>query len=186
MHSHRTSRRNLLKASAGVAVVSLAIPTLSSTAIAHFPNELDIDVKPDDDSNEINLGSRGVVPVVVHQTDEFDPTSEAVRYRFGSPATVADGGGACPIHEGHAKDFDGDGSDELLFHFRIKDAGFEEGATEAELRWEKDDSGEHGLSGRDSVTIVGGDREHDGDGDSMNTGESGHQHEDGRKDENEC
>ncbi|WP_233274646.1 hypothetical protein [Haladaptatus cibarius] len=181
-------------------MTALAVPTLSSTAVAHFPNELDIDVKPDDDSNEINLNGRGVVPVAVFQTDEFDPTSEAVRYRFGSPAAVADGGGACPIHGGHVEDVDGDGNDELVLHFRVQDAGFDGDEMEAELRWEKDDSGEHGFSGRDSVTMVGSDHEHGGEDDSTDEDESEqqrgseHQHdhgetdedESGQKDESEC
>ncbi|WP_266079613.1 hypothetical protein [Haladaptatus caseinilyticus] len=188
--SHQTSRRRLLKAGAGIALTALAVPTLSSTAIAHFPENLDIDVKPDNDSNEIDRSSRGVVPVAVLQTDEFDPTSEAIRYRFGSPAAVESGGGACPVHEEAVEDIDGDGNDDLMLHFAVQDAGFESGETEAELRWERDESGEHGLSGRDSVRIVGDNEKHENKDDSMKTDEhkhgNDHQHGGEHQSEDEC
>lgn len=187
---HQTSRRRLLKAGTGIALSAFVVPTLSSTAIGHFPEKLDIDVKPDSDSNEINLRSRGVVPVAVLQTDDFDPTSEAVRYRFGSPDAVANGDGACPMHEGHVENLDGDGGDDFILHFPIQDAGFEGDETEAELRWEKDDSGEHGLAGRDSIQILGSGQENRTDDESMDEKEHQHgnelQHEHGQKDENGC
>ncbi len=185
-NSHRISRRGLLKAGTGVTLSALAVPTLSSTAIAHFPEKLDIDVNPDSDSNEIELDSRGVVSVAVSQTDEFDPTSEAVRYRFGSPKAVADGGGACPIHDGHVEDSDGDGSDDLLLHFPIRDTGFDGSETEAELRWEKDESGEHGLSGRDSVQIVGGQERSEEDSSADEDDDHQHEHGNEQKDEEGC
>ncbi|WP_231186290.1 hypothetical protein [Haladaptatus sp. DYF46] len=183
--SRKFGRRRLLTAGAGVALTAVTVPALSSTAVAHFPQKLDIDVKPDSESNEIDLGSRGVVPVAVLQTDAFDPTSEAVRYRFGAPDAVADGGGACPIHDGHVEDVDGDGNDDVVLHFSVADAEFDAGEAEAELRWERDESGEHGFSGRDSVQIVGRGDEDGGEDDPMDGSEggkgSGHQHEDDRQ-----
>lgn len=152
---HQTGRRRLLKAGAGVAVTAFAVPTLSGTAVAHFPPKLEIDVKPGSESNSINPRSCGVVPVAVLRTDEFDPTSEDVRYRFGAPESVASGGGARPVHEGHVEDVDDDGSDDLVLHFLMQDAGFDGDESEAELRWERDESGEHGLAGRDDVKMAG-------------------------------
>ncbi len=128
---------------------------LGGTAVAHFPTKLEIDVKPGSDSNAVNPRSRGVVPVAVLRTDEFDPTGEDVRYRFGAPEAVGSGGGARPVHEGHVEDVDGDGSDDLVLHFPVRDAGFDGDESEAELRWERDESGEHGLAGRNQVRIVG-------------------------------
>lgn len=149
------SRRTLLKSGVGVAASALALSTLSSTAAAHFPEELDIDVRPGSDSNPINPRSRGVVRVAVAKTKAFDPTTEADRYRFGSPEVVQSGGGARPLFDAHVADVNGDGESELVLHFRIQEAGFEGGESEAELRWERDDSGEHGLAGRDEVKLVG-------------------------------
>ncbi|RBI63024.1 hypothetical protein DMJ13_00235 [halophilic archaeon] len=151
----QSTRRRLLRAGVGVAATALAAPTLSTTAIAHFPPKLEIDVEPEDDSNCIASHGRGVVPVAVLQTEEFDPASEDVRYRFGAPDVVSSGGGARPIHDGHVEDVDGDGSDDLVLHFRTRDAGFGADASNAELRWERNESGEHGLSGTAPVTIVG-------------------------------
>lgn len=158
------SRRNVLKVGAGAAATAIAIPTLSGTAAAHFPDTLEIDVKPGSDENPINPRSRGVVPVAVLYTefedgDEnevvFDPTERAIRYRFGAPDVVADGDGARPAHEGHVRDVNGDGHDDLVLHFPIRDTGLGGEATSAELRWERDETGEHGWSGSAPVTIVG-------------------------------
>ncbi|EFW90673.1 hypothetical protein ZOD2009_18305 [Haladaptatus paucihalophilus DX253] len=179
VQSRKFGRRRLLTAGAGVAVTAVEVPSLSSTAVAHFPQKLDIDVKPDSESNEIDLDSRGVVPVAVRQTDAFDPTGEAVRYRFGAPDAVADGGGACLIHDGHVEDVDGDGSDELVLHFSVADVEFDADETEAELRWERDESGEHGFSGRDSVQIVGRGDEHSGEDDPMDGSGNGSEHDSG-------
>lgn len=83
------------------------------------------------------------------ETVRFDPTEEAVRYRFGAPAVVEDGG-ARPVHDGH----DTDGA--LVLHFPMEETGFDEDSTEGRLVWERDESGEHGYSGTDEVTVTGG------------------------------
>lgn len=88
------------------------------------------------------------------ETVRFDPTEEAVRYRFGEPAVVEDGGGARPAHDGHdGSDTDGDA---LVLHFPMEETGFDEDSTEGRLIWERDESGEHGYSGTDEVTVTGG------------------------------
>lgn len=38
-------------------------------------------------------------------TTVFDPTDRAVRYRFGAPETVENGGGARPVHGGTLKTY---------------------------------------------------------------------------------
>ncbi|MCT9097158.1 hypothetical protein [Haloarchaeobius sp. HME9146] len=38
---------------------------------------------------------------------------------------------------------------------RAGDAGFDHDDETAQLRWELDESGHHGLAGSDSVTVVG-------------------------------
>lgn len=153
-----TTRRTLLRGGAGVAAAALALPALSGTAAAHFPRELSVDVRPGSDENPINPDSHGVVTVAVLATDSFDPTTEAVRYRFGAPDAVASGGGARQVGV-EFRDVDGDGHEDAVLRFRTDETGFDEGDEEGELRWDRDESREHGLSGRDAVRVVGNGRE---------------------------
>ncbi|MBV0924232.1 hypothetical protein KTS45_08465 [Halomicroarcula limicola] len=150
------TRRSVLRSGVSVAAAAAGITAATGGAVAHFPRELDIDVKPDAESNPVNPRSNGTTSVAVFATDEFDPTSAAVRYRFGAPETVADGGGATPVRH-CVYDVNGDGSEDLVVHFRTAEAGFESESETAELRWDRDESREHGLSGRDSIRTVGPD-----------------------------
>lgn len=90
------------------------------------------------------------------QTEAFDPTSKNVNYRFGAPDVVEDGGGACPIHDGHVTDIDGNGNCDLLLHFPMKKTGFDGDEQLGSLHWEKGHKGaHHGLGGSDTISIVG-------------------------------
>lgn len=114
-----------------------------STAI-----DLTIDVKPDSDDNSINPNSKGVTPVAVYSTDEFDATTlDVASLAFGP-------GGASAAHGGHAEDVDGDGLVDLLLHFPTEDAGFVDGDTEAELVGQTDDGAD--VVGTDAIRTVGG------------------------------
>lgn len=158
------ARRRFLKVGASAAATAVAIPVISGTVAAHFPQTLDIDIKPGSDENPINPNSNGVIPVVVLYTEfedddgntvVFDPTDRDVRYRFGAPDVVNDGGGARPAHNGHIRDVDGDGNDDLILHFSTQKTGFDGDEANGKLHWERDETGEHGLSGTDNVTFVG-------------------------------
>lgn len=158
------ARRRVLKIGAGAATTAVALPALSGSAAAHFPEQLEIDIKPDCEKNTINPTSDGVVPVAVLYTEfegddgntvVFDPTKRDVRYRFGVPDAVDNGNGARPVHCGHAEDVDGDGHDDLVLHFPVAETGFDGDESKGKLRWLRHESGEHGYSGTDSVTTVG-------------------------------
>ncbi|WP_101297710.1 hypothetical protein [Halegenticoccus soli] len=158
------SRRTLLKSGAVAAAAAAALPTVGGVATAHFPDRLDIDVRPRCDRNVIPTEGRGYVSVAVRYTEyadesgetvAFDPTERAERYRFGAPDAVADGGGTRPASRGRVTDVDGDGNDDLVLRFPVDGAGFDGDETTATLVWEEDDSGEHGLSGTDEVDLVG-------------------------------
>jgi hypothetical protein len=102
-----------------------------------------IDIKPGSDPNSINLGSKGVVPVAVLTTTEFDASNV-------DPATVrfAD---AEPVHWA-MEDVDGDGDMDLLFHFKTQELNLTEASTEAALTCTTEDGID--IQGTDTVKIV--------------------------------
>jgi len=86
--------------------------------------EMEIDIKPGSDMNPINLKSKGVVPVAILTTVQFDAKTV-------DPSTVqfAD---ARAIHW-TLEDIDHDGDDDMLFHFKTQDLNLNEESTEATL-----------------------------------------------------
>jgi hypothetical protein len=121
--------------------------------------EADVDVKPCSDPGAINPRSKGVIPVAIRHTDEFDPVErvDVSTLRFGAPEAVDDGAGAAPAHDGHVEDVvpcDGDGVDDLLVHFPTRDAGFDGDERQGKLVGETHDGTP--VFGTDSVTLVGG------------------------------
>jgi len=87
--------------------------------------ERPIDIKPGSYPNSINLGSKGLVPVAVLTTDDFDAsTIDPVTVHFG---------GATPVRW-TMEDVDGDGDTDLLFHFKAQElVDLNEESTEAFL-----------------------------------------------------
>lgn len=150
-------RRRFLRVTGATTTAALGIAALGGQAAAHFEETLDIDVKPGEQTNRIDSDGYGIVPVAVHQTDDFDPTSRDVRYRFGAPDVVG-GGGARPIRDGFATDVDDDGRAALVLLFPQSEAGFGSETTEVRLVWEQSADGTHGLAGTDDVTVT--DRRH--------------------------
>lgn len=148
-------RRRFVALGASAVAATAGVTAFGGQAAAHFPEDLEIDVRPASEHNPIEPDSRGIVPVAVHQTDDFDPTEEAIRYRFGAPDVVAEGGGVRPIRDGVPVDVDRDGSDDLVLFFPTDEAGFDGDEESARLVWEKSPEGTHGLAGTDDVTIVG-------------------------------
>ena len=86
--------------------------------------EMEIDIKPGDEQNNINLKSNGVVPVAALTTDEFDAAAI-------DPAT-AQFAGAAPRHWG-LEDVDNDGDDDMIFHFKTQELDLDQDSTEATL-----------------------------------------------------
>jgi hypothetical protein len=107
--------------------------------------ERSIDIKPGSYPNSINLKSKGVVPVAVLTTEDFDASTV-------DPVTV-EFAGAQPVRW-TMEDVDGDGDMDLLFHFKAQelvDLGDE--STEATLTGYTHDDGEF-IWGMDTVNIV--------------------------------
>jgi hypothetical protein len=105
--------------------------------------EVEIDIKPGSDPNSINLGSKGMVPVAVLTTNDFDASTV-------DPDTVvfAD---AEPVRS-VLEDVDGDGDIDLLFHFKVQELNLDASSTEATLTGETFD--ETQIEGMDTVNIV--------------------------------
>jgi len=164
-------RRRFVRGTIGAVGAVAAVPALSGVAAAHFPAELDIDVQPENEDNYIDLDADGNVPVAVLPTEflnsdgereTFDPTEADVRYRFGSWSALSDGEGARPVDDGEVTTMESGHGDHthsheaLMLHFPAGESGLDSADDVAWVYWERDDSGEHGYAGFDSVTVVGG------------------------------
>ena len=86
--------------------------------------EVIIDIKPGSEQNNINLKSRGVVPVAVLTTEDFDAVT--------IDPDSAEFAGAFPVRWKLA-DVDDDGDDDMMFHFRTQDLDLDQSSTEATL-----------------------------------------------------
>ncbi|AJW70263.1 choice-of-anchor C family protein [Nitrosopumilus adriaticus] len=89
---------------------------------------VDIDIKPGSDVNPVNTKSKGVIPVAVYSTADFDATTI-------DPDTVVFGpNGAAESHgKAHIEDVNGDGLDDVVLHFKTQESGIAKGDTEATL-----------------------------------------------------
>ncbi len=107
-----------------------------------------IDIKPGSDPNSINLKSKGVIPVAVLTTPEFDAADV-------DPTTVGFGPDTAGIAHSaaHLEDVDGDGDIDLLMHFRTQETGIQCGDTYATLTGETFDGSP--IEGSDSIKTVG-------------------------------
>jgi hypothetical protein len=105
--------------------------------------EVEIDIKPGSYPNSVNLKSKGVVPVAVLTTDDFDASTV-------DPGTV-EFAGASPVRW-HLEDVDDDGDLDLLFHFKAQELDLDEDSTGATLTGDTTD-GKH-ISGTDTLNIV--------------------------------
>jgi len=104
---------------------------------------IDIDIKPWSDPNSINLKSKGVIPVAILTTDEFDAATV-------DPDTVLFAG-AAPVHYA-MEDVDNDGDMDMILHFNTQETDIIPGETEATLTGETFDGAP--ISGTDSLRTI--------------------------------
>jgi len=119
------------------ATITLAAPGSSE------PTTIDIDIKPGGNPNNINLKSKGVVPVAALTTNDFNAGEI-------DPGTVKFAG-AKPVRC-KLCDVDGDGNDDMLFHFKTQELNLDENSTEATLMCKT--FGGDKITGTDTVRIV--------------------------------
>jgi hypothetical protein len=87
---------------------------------------VEIDIKPGSDTNPINPFSRGVIPVTILTSEDFDAlTVDEDSVLFG-PAEAEK-----RHRQAHVADVDSDGDLDLLLHFRTQETGIALGDTEA-------------------------------------------------------
>jgi len=102
--------------------------TLSAEDVAYYygiisPDTITIDIKPGSDPNSINLRSKGVVPVALLSTAEFDATTIL---ESGGDVYFA---GAIAIRL-NIEDVDGDGIDDVICHFRTQELDLDGNSTD--------------------------------------------------------
>ncbi len=119
------------------ATITLAAPG------SRAPTPIDIDIKPGGNPNNINLKSKGVVAVAALTTNDFNAGEiDTVTVQFA---------GAKPVRWTLC-DVDGDGDDDMLFHFKTQDLELDENSTEATLMCET--FGGDTITGTDTVRVV--------------------------------
>lgn len=124
-----------------------AILILSPTVIGPPVIIVQIDIKPGSWPNSINLGDKGVIPVAILTTKDFDATTvDPLSVKFG-PA------GATECHgKGHIEDADKDGDLDMVLHFETLKTGLLATDTQACLTGKTVDG--KNIKGYDAVRMV--------------------------------
>ena len=102
-------------------------------SVTAIPSELvvDIDIKPGSDPNSLNLNGNGVVPVGVFGSNAFNVADINVSSVVAGVDADSDGEidvsalPAAAVHGGHIEDIDGDGINDIVFHFREFELGID-------------------------------------------------------------
>ena len=108
---------------------------------------ISIDIKPGSDPNGVNPTSKGLIPVAVLGSVDFDAT------QVDSSTVVFGPDEASPVHDGHVDDVNNDGFTDMVFHFKVKKTGIACGDTDATLTGETFDG--TAIEGTDSVKTAG-------------------------------
>jgi len=109
--------------------------------------QVDIDIKPGSAPNSINPRNKGVIPVAVLGSADFDATQV-------DPSTVQFGAANAPaVRDGLVADINDDGFPDMLFRFRTQATGIQCGSTSASLSGMTFNG--QSFEGSDSVRTVG-------------------------------
>ena len=118
---------------------------------------IEIDTKPDGDPNSINCNNeRGVIPVAILTTDNFDAITvdhTTVLFEGASEIHVDNRSGHPRRHE---EDVDGDGDTDLVFHFKFGETALSCDSVETVLMGETFDG--QPFKGIDAARMVNPDK----------------------------
>ena len=107
-----------------------------------------IDIRPGSDPAPINPTSEGVIPVAILATETFDATTvDATTVHFGKTGMEA------AAVQSVLEDVDGDGTLDLLLHFKTQDTDITCGDTSASLTGET--FSKQAIEGSDAIVTVG-------------------------------
>ncbi len=130
-------------------VISIVLLMLAGFAITSSAQvAVDIDIKPGSDPNSINLKSKGVIPVAILGSANFDVADVDVATLVFAGASPAHDLTDPVVYADHLQDVNLDGFMDLVCHFRTQDTGIDPLDTEATLT-------DGNITGTDSVNIVG-------------------------------
>ncbi|WMW22873.1 hypothetical protein RE476_03350 [Methanolobus mangrovi] len=126
------------------AIALLLMTMAAGIALANGGDiDIDIDIKPGSEPNSINLKSNGVISVAILTTDDFDASTV-------DPTTVIFAS-ASPLRW-TIEDVDGDGDQDLVLKFKVKETGIALGEADTTLTGETYDG--IPIEGTDSIRIV--------------------------------
>lgn len=111
---------------------------------------VEVDVKPDSESNCIQARSRGRLPVAILGSDGFDVA-------LVDPETIVAGDEVEPAHWARDEDVDGDGVLDMILHFKtpkLKEAGLLVDGENLEIAGQTLEGGS--FLGSDVINLVGG------------------------------
>ncbi len=97
------------------------------------PTPVDIDIKPADAQNKINLSAKGLLPVAVLTTQDFDASNFTPEMAHLSDAAIAMSCVGAEAVRWNYSDVNSDGHLDLIFFFRIQDLNLTPSSTAATL-----------------------------------------------------
>lgn len=122
-----------------------ALLTLERVAPPPSIIEVEIDIKPGSWPNSINPDSKGVIPVAILTTDDFDATTV-------DPDTVAFGPAGATAVRYALEDVDDDDDIDIILHFKTQEVGLSAEDTEATLTGQTFNG--QRIKGTDAVRIA--------------------------------
>ena len=134
----------------GLNATFTGISALSTVvALRSGPIDLDIDIKPDDTKNAINLRSKGNIPVVIYSIPTLDATRiDPASLRLAGASVATNKQGKPQVSE---LDFNSDGLTDLLVHFETEQLQLTPSSTDLSLVGMTTDF--RAVHGNNSVTI---------------------------------
>lgn len=124
----------------------------SVEALISGANAITLDVNPGSTANPVNLRSKGVIPVAVLTTTDFDATLVDVATAcFGDAESPGERDCSEAHGRGHPEDVDADGDVDIVLHFETQQTGIDPGDTQACLDASTTDG--TAIEDCDSITV---------------------------------